>query len=132
MFWKKVNIETEHLSGHFDKKSQYRSNIKLNLIFTNPELISTIMFIIFLDFLMLCAIISNKHGIYKLPHKLLIDLKLRILGNKEILGKSQNFIELQPSAQLTPKMKVLSILPKNCWKYEIAFFPIVSAISHEN
>ena len=70
------------------------------------------MFIIFLDFLMLCAIISNKHGIYKLPHKLLIDLKL--LGNKEISGKSQNFIELQPSAQLTPKMKVLSILPKNC------------------
>ena len=72
------------------------------------------MFIIFLDFLMLCAIISNKHGIYKLPHKLLIDLKLRILGNKEISEKSQNFIELQPSAQLTPKMKVLSILPKNC------------------
>ena len=39
-------------------------------------------------------IISNKHGIYKLPHKLLNCVRLRILGNSEILGKSQNVIEL--------------------------------------
>ena len=36
-------------------------------------------------------IISNKHGIYKLFHELLNDLRLRILGNEEISGKSQNF-----------------------------------------
>ena len=39
------------------------------------------------------AIITYKHGIYKLPHKLPHDLRLRILGKKEILGKCLNFIE---------------------------------------
>ena len=40
------------------------------------------------------VIINNKHGIYELPHKLLNDLGLRILGNWEILRRSQFFIEL--------------------------------------
>ena len=40
------------------------------------------------------AIISNKHGIYELPHELLNDLRLTILGNHERSGKSQNFPEL--------------------------------------
>ena len=40
------------------------------------------------------VIISNKHGIYELPHKLPNDLRLRILGNWERSGKSQNIIEL--------------------------------------
>ena len=44
------------------------------------------------------VIISNKHGIYKLPHALSNDLRLRILGNQEGSEKSQNFIELIPSA----------------------------------
>ena len=44
-------------------------------------------------------IISNKHGIYELPHELPNELRLRILGNEEISGKSQNFMELKPSAQ---------------------------------
>ena len=43
-------------------------------------------------------IISNKHGIYKLPHALSNGLRLRILGNQEGSEKSQNFIELIPSA----------------------------------
>ena len=34
---------------------------------------------------------------YELPHELPNDLRLRILGNYEISGKSQNFIELLPS-----------------------------------
>ena len=38
-------------------------------------------------------IISNKHGIYELPHELPNDLRLRILGNKEILGKSQIWMQ---------------------------------------
>ena len=37
--------------------------------------------------------IFDKHDIYELPHKLPNDLRLRILGNYEISGKSQNFIE---------------------------------------
>ena len=53
---------------------------------------ATIMVIIFSDFLMFdqiflsltvkqSVIISNKHGIYKLPHEFPNDLKSRILGN---------------------------------------------------
>ena len=38
-------------------------------------------------------VISNKHGVYELPHELPNDLKLRILGNLDISGKTQNFIE---------------------------------------
>ena len=34
-----------------------------------------------------CAIIADTHGIYKFPHDLPNDLKLRILGNQEISGK---------------------------------------------
>ena len=37
--------------------------------------------------------------VYELPHELPNDLRLRILGNKEILGKSQILVEIQPSAQ---------------------------------
>ena len=40
------------------------------------------------------AIISNKKGVYELPQKLPNDLRLRILGNKEKSGKSQNLVEL--------------------------------------
>ena len=40
------------------------------------------------------AIIGTKHGIYKLPHEVPIDLRLSILENKERSGKSQKFIEL--------------------------------------
>ena len=39
------------------------------------------------------AIISNKPGIYEFPHELPKDLKLKILGNKEISRKSQNVIK---------------------------------------
>ena len=46
------------------------------------------------------AIITNKHGIYELPHELLNELGLRILGNQEISGNCLNPIELLPSAQL--------------------------------
>ena len=38
-------------------------------------------------------------GIYELPHKLPKDIRLGILENFEISGKSQNLIELKPSAQ---------------------------------
>ena len=48
-------------------------------------------------------IISNKHGTYELPHELLSNLRLKILGNKEISGKALNFIELQPSALFYPE-----------------------------
>ena len=48
------------------------------------------------------VMISYKHCIYELPDELSNDLKPRILGNQEKLGKSQNFIELLPSTQSLP------------------------------
>ena len=61
--------------------------------------VAAIIFIIFRDFLMFsqiflspqgkqCAIITCKHGIYKLLH----DIRCGIIGN-EISGKHLNFIE---------------------------------------
>ena len=43
--------------------------------------------------------------VYKLPHELPNDLRLRILGNKEISVKSQSYVDTQPSAQ-TPFQKL--------------------------
>ena len=40
------------------------------------------------------AIISNKQGVYELPHELPNDLRFRILRNKEKAWKSQNVIEI--------------------------------------
>ena len=40
-----------------------------------------------------CAIITYKLGIYELPHELLNDLRLRILGNEERSAESQKIIE---------------------------------------
>ena len=83
-------------------------------------MIPTIIFIIFCDFLMFyqvflspevkkCAVITNKHGIYELPHEFPDDLRLRILGNNERSGKCQNFKELYPSAH--------SSFKKNIYRY---------------
>ena len=69
------------------------------------NLVPTIIVIIFWDFLIFdqiflspqvkrSVIISNKHGIYELPHELSNNWRLRVLGNYEISGKSQNLIEL--------------------------------------
>ena len=45
------------------------------------------------------VIINNKHSIYKLPN----NLRLRILGNQEILRRSQMFVELQSRAHSSPQ-----------------------------
>ena len=42
---------------------------------------------------------SNKHGMYQFPHKLPNDIRFRILESQEISEISQNFVEVQPSAQ---------------------------------
>ena len=38
--------------------------------------------------------ISNKHGIFELPHELPNNLRLRISGKYGTLGKYKNFVEL--------------------------------------
>ena len=45
-----------------------------------------------------CAVITYKHGIYELPHELLNDLRRRMLGKQEALGKCLNCTEWYPSA----------------------------------
>ena len=37
--------------------------------------------------------------VYDLPHELPNDLRLRILGNKDIIGKSKIWVGIEPSAQ---------------------------------
>ena len=40
-----------------------------------------------------CAIITYKHGIDKMRHKLRNDMRVRILGNSEISRNCLNYIE---------------------------------------
>ena len=67
------------------------------------HLIATILVIIFWDILMFdkifvspqvkrIVIISNKHGIYELPHELPNDLRLRKLGNIKKISKLHRII----------------------------------------
>ena len=64
------------------------------------------------------VIITNKHGIYELPLELPYDLRLRILGNYEISGKSKNDNLV---LSLPPKMKLLPILAENSLKIKMDF-----------
>ena len=68
--------------------------------------------------------------VYKLPHELPNDLRLRILGNKEISVKSQSYVDTQPSAQ-TPfqKLNVGNSSPKintKVYKFVSKFLDISS------
>ena len=86
----------------------FSSSLAAKCPFLNDE--PSIIFIIFWDFLMFyqiflplqveqCEIITYKHSINELPHKLANDLTLKIIENKEISGKRLNFIEWKPSDQ---------------------------------
>ena len=50
------------------------------------------------------VIISNKHGIYELPHELPNDLRLRKFGNIKKISKLQNYSLV---LSLAPKLKIL-------------------------
>ena len=39
------------------------------------------------------AIVSNKQGVYELPHELPNDLRLRLIGNTKKSGKSRKSLE---------------------------------------
>ena len=69
------------------------------------------------------VIISNKHGVHELPHELPDNLKLRISGNKENLGKSQNLLELQTSAKTISQNEIFFNASKNSRKIDIEPFP---------
>ena len=74
-----------------NQKYSFRENLvpKIKIVSSGWNLVPTIMFITFWDFLKVeqifllpqvkrSIIISNKHGIYKLPHELPNDFRLRI------------------------------------------------------
>ena len=71
------------------------------------------------------VIISNKHGLYEWPHELPNDLRLIILGNQEILEKSQDVVELRSSAQSSSQNENFLNTSKNPVKNRNRTFPIV-------
>ena len=77
----------------------------IKILSLNWNLVPKIISIIFWGFLIFyqiffsshkkrCPIITFTHDIYELPHELLNDLRLRNLGNKKILGKYLNLMDL--------------------------------------
>ena len=76
-----------------------------------------------------CAVITYKHGIYKLPKELPSNLRLRILGNIRYVSKFQRMIAECPVPPT--KMNNLPMLLGNLWKQKLNFF-WQCAISYEN
>ena len=68
-----------------------------------------------------CAIITNEHGIYELPHELPNDLRLRILQNQERSGNFLKLIEPSPIAQSSFQNKFLLLLGKTLEKQKLNF-----------
>ena len=66
------------------------------------------------------VILSNKHGIYELPHELPNDLRLKKLGKIKNISKRHRIIAC--CSVLLPKIKILSILAKISRKIEIELF----------
>ena len=74
------------------------------------------------------VVISNELVYTSLPHELPNDLTLRNLGNQEILGKCNNFIELLPSAQSSSRIHFCQYQQKSAEKQKWNFFH--SALFH--
>ena len=72
------------------KKAHMKKNCLQNIFLKDR---STIMEIILWDFLMFYQIFLSPQ-VYELPHKLLNDSRLRILGKKEKSGESPNLLQL--------------------------------------
>ena len=98
------------------------------------KLFQTILVITFSDFLMFyeiflslqvkpIVIVSNKPGIYELPHEFSKNLRPRILKNYEILRRSQIFIKLYPSAYSSSQNENFVNTRKNIFKNWKRRFP---------
>ena len=98
--------------GHRNKKHYFGTVFLFSNFsgFWNFKNRSTILVIIFWHFLIIqltsespqvkpYLISSVTNLVHKLPHELLNNLRLRILGNQEILGKCQMWVQTQPNAQ---------------------------------
>ena len=135
-YWKYYNVSATWLKTLVGKKNlQRRLHFRINP-FKAPTPFLTIILIILWDSLIFyqillspkmkrCTIITYRHGIYELPHELPKDLKLRILGNWEILAKCLHCIKWYSSAHSFCQNKnfvnTSKTLPKNGNKT----FPVV-------
>ena len=64
-------------------------------------------------------------GIHAQPHEVPYDIRLRVLENQEISGKSQKCKELLPSAQSSSRNKNFASTSKNLLKKRNWIFPVV-------
>ena len=65
------------------------------------------------------VIISNRHSTYELSHQFLKDLRVTNLGNHKVSKRSKNFMNCSLVLSLSPKIKILSIIPKNSSKIKL-------------
>ena len=72
---------------------------------------------------------AYKHGTYELPHELLSDFRLSILGNWEISGKGLNFIQWYSSVQSSCHNENFADASKKPLKIKNQHFPIVHYFS---
>ena len=63
-----------------------------------------------------------KNIVYELPRELSNDVRLRILRNYKILGKCQDWVEIEPSALLCSRYKNFVMAVKNYAETVIKFF----------
>ena len=98
------------------KWSQYNITLHYHLGHTALSLFDVLPLTLIPPQVKRMVIISNKHAIYELPHELPNNLILRILGNLKILiEKISKPYGIMVQCPVFPrKMKVLSILAKNC------------------
>ena len=105
-------------------------NISSEVIWYHFRFPHVTKFIMFSDFLMVeqvflspqvrqSMIISNKHVIYDFSHKLLNNY----IGSQEISRKSQNFVELLPSALSSSQNEKFVSASKNLLKNKSELFP---------
>ena len=69
---------------------------------------------------------SIANSVHKLPHELSNDLRVRILGNQEILATCQMWGETQPSAQSSFQKQNLDNSSQKICKNRFYFFEVLS------
>ena len=107
----------------FGEKNNFSFNYFTTLL-PSFKAIPTILFIIFSEFLMVDQIsLSPQKRSVTVTNKLVctsrlrVAKQLRILGNLEISRKSQNFVELLPSAKSSSRNENFVSTNKNLLKY---------------
>ena len=83
-----ISLMFFQIAEKFQRNSEVKKTIIMEIILWDFSMFYHIFFSLGMK---QRAFISNKQGVYELPHKLLHELRFRILGNKKKSGKSQHF-----------------------------------------